>query len=109
MTQFVVPAAQAAATPLEPGRASARLMTHGSMQLRWYAPHGADAQTPHAQDEIYIIVTGQGRFRRGEETLPFGPGAAIFVPAHMPHRFEEFSEDLGAWVVFYGPDGGEHA
>jgi len=23
------------------------------------------------------------------------------------HRFEEFTDDLAAWVVFYGPEGGE--
>ena len=109
MTRFVFPAAEAAATPPEPGRISARLLAHGSMQLRWYAPHGTDAQTPHTQDEIYVVVTGRGQFRRGEETLPFGPGDAIFVPAGVPHRFEDFSEDLGVWVVFYGPEGGEAA
>jgi hypothetical protein len=25
----------------------------------------------------------------------------------VPHRFEDFSEDLGAWIVYYGPEGGE--
>lgn len=25
------------------------------------------------------------------------------------HRFEEFSDDLAVWVMFYGPDGGEAA
>jgi hypothetical protein len=25
------------------------------------------------------------------------------------HRFENFSDDLVVWVVFYGPDGGEAA
>jgi mannose-6-phosphate isomerase-like protein (cupin superfamily) len=109
VTPFIFAAAAAAKTPLEPGRASARIFGQGSMQLRWYAPRGADAQTPHGQDEIYVVVTGHGRFRRGEEVLPFGPGDAIFVPAHVPHRFEEFSEDLGVWVVFYGPEGGEAA
>jgi hypothetical protein len=23
------------------------------------------------------------------------------------HRFEEFSDDLIVWVIFYGPEGGE--
>jgi mannose-6-phosphate isomerase-like protein (cupin superfamily) len=107
VTGFVFPAAAAAATPPEPGRISARIMGQGSLQLRWYAPRGADAQAPHDQDEVYVVVTGQGWFRRGEERLPFGPGDAIFVPASVPHRFEEFSEDLGVWVMFYGPPGGE--
>lgn len=108
MTPFVFPASTAAATPPEPGRISARILAHGSMQLRWYAPRGTDAQTPHGQDELYVVVTGHGRFRRDTQVLPFGPGDAIFVPAHVPHGFEDFSEDLGVWVVFYGPDGGEH-
>jgi len=29
------------------------------------------------------------------------------VAAGVTHRFEEFSDDFGAWVMFYGPEGGE--
>jgi hypothetical protein len=25
----------------------------------------------------------------------------------VPHRFENFSDDLALWVFFYGPEGGE--
>ncbi|MDQ3378133.1 MAG: cupin domain-containing protein, partial [Actinomycetota bacterium] len=35
------------------------------------------------------------------------PGDALFVPAGVEHRFENFTDDLVAWVVFYGPEGGE--
>lgn len=35
------------------------------------------------------------------------PGDFLFVPAGVEHRFEEFTDDLAVWVVFYGPDGGE--
>ena len=31
----------------------------------------------------------------------------IWVPAGAEHRFEDFSDDLAVWVVFYGPEGGE--
>jgi hypothetical protein len=27
--------------------------------------------------------------------------------AGVEHRFEESSDDLVVWVIFYGPDGGE--
>jgi hypothetical protein len=27
----------------------------------------------------------------------------------VEHRFEEFSDDLVVWVIFYGPEGGEAA
>jgi hypothetical protein len=23
------------------------------------------------------------------------------------HRFEDFTDDLAVWVIFYGPEGGE--
>jgi hypothetical protein len=31
----------------------------------------------------------------------------LFVPAGDLHRFEDFSEDLAVWGLFYGPEGGE--
>lgn len=31
----------------------------------------------------------------------------LFVPANKAHRFEEFSQDLITWAVFWGPQGGE--
>ena len=34
-----------------------------------------------------------------------GPDGERF--AGVGHRFEDFSEDLAVWVIFYGPEGGE--
>jgi hypothetical protein len=31
----------------------------------------------------------------------------LFVPASVEHRFEDFTDDLVVWVVFYGQEGGE--
>ena len=42
------------------GARSALLMRHGSMALRYYAPKGKDEQTPHDQDELYIVASGTG-------------------------------------------------
>lgn len=82
-------------------------ITNGSMRTGLYAPVGTDPQKPHEQDEIYIILSGTGMFLRGEERQPFKPGDILFVPAHMEHRFEDFSDDFKTWVVFWGPKGGE--
>jgi mannose-6-phosphate isomerase-like protein (cupin superfamily) len=85
------------------------LLEHGSMELGYYRPLGTDGQEPHDQDEIYIVHTGSGVFLCGDERIEFAPGDALFVPAYAEHRFAEFSEDFAAWVVFYGPQGGESA
>jgi len=97
----------AATAPLTPGRLSALMGQHGSMTLRWYAPKGSDSQTPHDQDELYIVVSGTGTFVRGKERVAFGPHDVLFAAAGESHRFEDFSDDFATWVVFYGPVGGE--
>ena len=89
------------------GRRFAELLTHGTLSVEIYAPRGADPQTPHTRDEIYFVAKGRGTFWNGAERHPFAPGDLLFVPAGVPHRFEDFSDDLAVWVVFYGPEGGE--
>ncbi len=83
------------------------LLQHGTLELGFYKPEGSDPQKPHDQDEIYIIQTGSGFFVHGDKREPFEPGEALFVPAGDSHRFEGFSDDFAAWVIFYGPKGGE--
>ena len=99
--------AAAKAAPIPDGRRSAEILRHGSLEVRYYAPSGTDAQTPHDRDELYLVASGQGIFVRGAERIAFGPQDVLFVPANMEHRFEDFSADFGAWVMFYGPQGGE--
>jgi len=82
------------------------LLENGSMELGYYKPVGTDEQSPHDQDEIYIVQTGHGIFICGDQRTPFGPGDALFVAARVDHRFVDFSDDFAAWVIFYGPMGG---
>ncbi|MBT8077501.1 MAG: cupin domain-containing protein [Gammaproteobacteria bacterium] len=83
------------------------LLEHGTLQLGYYRPQGSDPQQPHDRDEIYVVQSGHGVFMQGGERQEFEPGEALFVPAGVEHRFEEFSDDFAAWVIFYGPKGGE--
>jgi mannose-6-phosphate isomerase-like protein (cupin superfamily) len=89
------------------GERFAEVLEHGSMEVEIYAPRGTDPQTPHTRDELYVVVSGSGTFVNGPERHTFGPGDVLFVPAGAEHRFEDFTDDLTVWVVFYGPEGGE--
>ena len=93
-----------------PGPAGERyveMFQHGTLSVELYAPRGSDPQTPHTRDEVYVVVQGNGQFRNGNTRHPFGPGDLLFVPAGVVHRFEDFTDDLAVWVIFYGPEGGE--
>lgn len=80
---------------------------HGSLQVEIYAPRGRDSQTPHTRDEVYLVMQGSGEFVNGEHRHPFAVGDFLFVPAGIEHRFENFTDDLLVWVIFYGPEGGK--
>lgn len=88
---------------------SVAVYEHGSLLLKLFAPRGTDPQPPHTRDELYAVAQGRGIFVNGDKRHPFEPGDVLFVPAGVAHRFEEFSDDLMLWVMFYGPEGGEAA
>jgi len=85
------------------------LMKHGTTTVEYYAPKYIDQQNSHTQDEIYIIASGTATFFRNGERVQCKTGDILFVPAHMEHRFERFSDDFVTWVIFCGKEGGEQS
>jgi len=63
---------------------------------------GRDAQSPHTEDEIYVVTAGRAKIETPGRTDEVSPGTVIFVPAGEEHRFTEVAEDLVLLVVF-GP------
>lgn len=92
---------------VEKAKRFATIFEHGSLLVEIYAPRGVDPQQPHTRDELYFVVTGSGEFVCGEQRDPFKPSDLLFAAAGVQHRFENFTEDLVVWVIFYGPEGGE--
>ena len=91
------------------GEPFAVALANGSMSVELYVPKGEDIQTPHDQDELYFIHSGTGEIVIAGNRHSFVPSMVFFVPAHVEHRFENFSADFMTWVVFWGPKGGEKA
>jgi mannose-6-phosphate isomerase-like protein (cupin superfamily) len=61
---------------------------------------GMDFQTPHTEDEIYVVTAGRATLESGGETAQVGPGSVIYVPAGELHRFVGITEDLALLVLF---------
>jgi len=66
---------------------------------------GVDNQTPHTEDEIYVVKTGRATVVAASGTAAVGPGSVIYVPAGEEHRFTDVTEDLALIVVFAPPYG----
>ena len=94
------PASEHAVSLLQRGTLNAMLA------LGRFAPQPRPT-TPHAQDEVYVVMQGRGVLFHDGKQEPFEAGDLLFVAAGIEHRFEEFTDDLAVWVVFYGPQGGE--
>jgi mannose-6-phosphate isomerase-like protein (cupin superfamily) len=95
--------------PTPAGKRFVAMFEHGTLLLELYAPRGSDPQKPHTRDELYVVIAGNGTFACDGARTTFGRGDALFAPAGADHRFEDFSDDLAVWVMFYGPEGGEAA
>ena len=76
----------------------------GSLSLtiaRW--PAGSvDDQTPHTEDEVYLVLRGRARLVIGDEAEDVGPGSVAYVAAGVDHRFVDIRETIDV-VVFWSP------
>lgn len=61
-----------------------------------------DPQSPHAEDELYVVMSGRARFRVGDDVRSITTGSVIFVAAGVEHRFFEIEERL-VLLVMFGP------
>ncbi len=73
-----------------------------SMGIYGLAAGADDPQEPHAEDEVYYIVSGRGILRVEGADRPVRKGSIVFVEANAKHRFHSITEDLTA-LVFFAP------
>ncbi len=61
-----------------------------------------DRQTPHAFDEVYVVLDGEGEIEVEGQRRRLSQGEAVCVAAGADHRFSGY-ETLTLLVVFNGP------
>jgi len=99
------------AEPFDIAAAKARLaagkggyeVVHGSpgLEIGVYvlvAPE-PDRQSPHDDDEVYIVLEGRGTLEVEGQQVELREGHAAFVPAGAEHRFVGY-EQLSVLVLF---------
>jgi mannose-6-phosphate isomerase-like protein (cupin superfamily) len=68
------------------------------------ARDGADdwPEEDGACDAIYVVISGEGALRRGDEVLDCAAGDVLFAPAGTPCRFEGLSRGFATWRILLG-------
>jgi mannose-6-phosphate isomerase-like protein (cupin superfamily) len=96
---------------LRSSRAYLELIREESMSGGLYAlpVDGEDEQSPHTEDEVYVVVAGRSQFTAGSDTHAVEPGDVMFVAAGVPHHFHDITEELRLIVVFAPAEGSRAA
>ena len=82
-------------------------LQRGTLDIALSIPRRPIQQSPHEQDEIYVVIRGRGVLCHDGKRESFGPGDLLFVAAGVEHQFEDIADDFAVWRVFYGSRGGE--
>ena len=93
----------------EASRPYVQFINEGSLSLGLYvlAAGSVDEQSPHAEDEIYYVVSGRGAIVVAGERRAVRAGSIVFVAKEVEHRFVEIEEDLSI-LVFFAPEHQTH-
>lgn len=89
------------------GEHATTVLQRGTVDVALSMPTSPVHQTPHAQDEIYVIIRGTATAMHDGKRETCAAGDLVFIAAGIEHQFEDTSEDFAVWRIFYGPDGGE--
>ena len=63
---------------------------------------GTDPQSPHTEDEVYYVVSGNARIKVADEDRPVQAGSIVYVAKNVEHRFHSIEEELTV-IVFFAP------
>ena len=61
-----------------------------------------DTQSPHTEDELYVVMSGRARVTVDDDVRDVRAGTVIFVAGGAAHRFHDIEERL-VLVVAFGP------
>lgn len=61
-----------------------------------------DLQSPHNEDEVYLVLKGEAKVQIEDEKETIEAGSIVYVPARAAHNFLDIREELQL-LVFFAP------
>ena len=83
----------------------ARVGSSSALGFSNFAAGTSTAMLSHATEELAYVLTGQGELRLDGETVPYGAGSALFIPAGVWHAVANTGDEPVTMVfAFPHPD-----
>ena len=73
-----------------------------SMGLYVLPAGGTDPQSPHTEDEVYYVMSGQAKIKVADEDRAVRAGSIVYVAKNVEYRFHSIEEELTV-LVFFAP------
>ena len=73
-----------------------------SMGIYKLPADGTDPQSPHTEDEVYVVLNGRGQISVDGEDRLVEKGSIVFVAKQIEHHFHSIEDDLQI-LVFFAP------
>ncbi len=82
-----------------------RVASSSALGFSSFAAGTSTAMLSHATEELAYVLTGQGELRLDEDTVPYGAGSALFIPAGVWHAVANTGDEPVTMVfAFPHPD-----
>jgi mannose-6-phosphate isomerase-like protein (cupin superfamily) len=86
----------------EGDRNYAEVLSEDSMSVEVAQYPNPAPKTPHREDELYVILSGSGMIRVGDETHAVEEGDVVYVEQGVDHDFFDIDDEITALIVFAG-------
>jgi quercetin dioxygenase-like cupin family protein len=80
-----------------------------SVIMAWHKPgEGPPDHVHFSQEEMFFIVEGTYELTLGGQTSTVGPGALVFIPRNVVHRFKNVGDVTACMLDWSLPGGQDH-
>jgi len=91
------------------GEMETELMREVSFSLRVmrFEPGDEDQMHAHAEEEIYIINTGEATLVTEDESVEVAPGDVVHLGSGTDHQFTDFDDEFAVTVMYAPAEGSQ--
>ena len=77
--------------------------------MAWHKPgEGPPDHVHFSQEEFFFIIQGRYEVTAGGQTATLGPGAVVFIPRTVVHRFRNVGDTTACMLDWSLPGGQDH-